>query len=53
MKPFARNTLQAGLLAIAFGPALAAELPGRDDYAYGFGLATKNSESPRTPSAKP
>ena len=42
MKPFTRNTLRAGLLAIAFGQALAAELPGRDDYAYGFGLATKS-----------
>ena len=41
MKPFTRNLLGAGLLAITFGPALAAELPGRDDYAYGFGLGTQ------------
>jgi hypothetical protein len=40
MKSFARNCLWTGLLATSFGPALAAELPDRDDYAYGFPLAT-------------
>ena len=53
MNPYLCSSLSAGFLAIAFGSALALELPARDDYAYGFALGVRGDSEFFVASPKP